>query len=85
MEAALTELIELASKDSENVSVLLAMATAFMTTKQTPKARNQLKRIAKLPYTVQEADEFERAWRAKRYAYTGLSVCGAPNVTQTMV
>lgn len=29
---------------------------------QTPKARNQLKRVQKIPYKPDEAEEFERAW-----------------------
>jgi hypothetical protein len=31
---------------------------------QVPKARNQLKRISKLPFSPPEAEEFERAWLA---------------------
>lgn len=31
---------------------------------QVPKARNQLKRVSKLPYSPADADEFERAWLA---------------------
>ncbi len=27
-----------------------------------PQARNQLKRVAKLPYNAEEAEDFERAW-----------------------
>ena len=30
--------------------------------KQTPKARNQLKRVTKIPYKPDEGDEFERSW-----------------------
>mmetsp|Transcript_26569 Transcript_26569/g.85194 ORF Transcript_26569/g.85194 Transcript_26569/m.85194 type:complete len:150 (+) Transcript_26569:142-591(+) len=33
-----------------------------MIIKQTPKARNQLKRIHKMQYNAEEADEFERSW-----------------------
>ena len=33
-----------------------------MMLKQTPKARNQLKRVQKIPYKSDEAEEFERAW-----------------------
>ena len=33
-----------------------------MMLKQTPKARNQLKRVTKIPYKPDEGDEFERSW-----------------------
>ena len=38
------------------------MATAYMMLKQTPKARNQLKRIAKMNWSIVDADEFEKSW-----------------------
>lgn len=38
------------------------MATAFMILKQTPKARNQLKRIAKMNWNAVDAEEFEKSW-----------------------
>ncbi len=50
------------TQDPNNVPVLLAMATGFMMLKQTPKARNQLKRVQKIQYKPDEAEEFERSW-----------------------
>ena len=44
------------------VPVLLALATAFMHKRETPKARNQLKKLYKMGYRPEEAEEFERAW-----------------------
>lgn len=38
------------------------MATAYMMLKQTPRARNQLKRIAKMNWSIVDADEFEKSW-----------------------
>lgn len=38
------------------------MATAYMILKQTPKARNQLKRIAKMTWNPIEAEELEKSW-----------------------
>ena len=35
---------------------------AYMTLKQTPKARNQLKRIAKNNWKYSEGDYLEKAW-----------------------
>jgi len=38
------------------------MATAYMMLKQTPRARNHLKRIAKMNWSIVDADEFEKSW-----------------------
>jgi len=38
------------------------MHAGFMLLKQTPKARNQLKRVQKIAYKPDEAEEFERSW-----------------------
>lgn len=46
----------------DHVPALLAMATAYMMLKQTPRARNQLKRIAKMNWNIADADEFEKSW-----------------------
>lgn len=54
------ELLEAVDKDF--VPALLGLATAYMLTKQQPKARNQLKRIAKMPYDQALADDFERSY-----------------------
>jgi len=62
IEGALNKLVELANTDRDSVPVLLAMATAFTMLKQTPKARNQLKRVAKMQYNAEEADDFEKSW-----------------------
>ena len=62
LEQALQILLGLAQSDSESVPVLLALASAYTILKQVPKARNQLKRVAKMAYNVDEADEFEKSW-----------------------
>ncbi|GLC77752.1 hypothetical protein PLESTB_000959000 [Pleodorina starrii] len=62
IESCLNTLLDLANQDPNNVPVLLAMATGFMMLKQTPKARNQLKRVQKIQYKPDEAEEFERSW-----------------------
>ena len=49
-----------AQKDS--VPALLAMAQACSLLKQIPKARTQLKRLAKAPWALAEADDLERSW-----------------------
>ena len=54
-------------------AALLALATAFMVSKQTPKARNQLKRLLRLPFDADSTDEFVQAWLllADIYAESG--------------
>jgi tetratricopeptide repeat protein 21B len=42
--------LKIVERNKNFVPALLCMATAFMLNKQVPKARNQLKRISKLPY-----------------------------------
>lgn len=62
-EQACARLAEVAAEDPENVPVLLALATGFLSLKQAPKARNQLKRIAKMQrYVAEDWEEFEKAW-----------------------
>ncbi|KAF4150574.1 Tetratricopeptide repeat [Phytophthora infestans] len=48
--------------DRDYVPALLGLATGYMLIKQQPKARNQLKRIAKMTYDQTLADEFERSY-----------------------
>lgn len=38
------------------------MAIGYMLLKQPPRARNQLKRIAKMEWSSDLADDFERSW-----------------------
>ncbi|XP_056435886.1 tetratricopeptide repeat protein 21B isoform X2 [Gadus chalcogrammus] len=61
VEKALNVFTEVANTE-DHVPALLAMATAFMILKQPPRARNQLKRIAKMSWSVLDADEFEKSW-----------------------
>lgn len=46
----------------DSIPVLLAMAQAYMLLKQVPKARTQLKRLAKVPWTLDEAEDLEKSW-----------------------
>uniref|UniRef100_A0A671XG33 Tetratricopeptide repeat domain 21B n=1 Tax=Sparus aurata TaxID=8175 RepID=A0A671XG33_SPAAU len=62
VEKALGVFTEIANNEKDHVPALLAMATAYMMLKQTPRARNQLKRIAKMNWSIVDADEFEKSW-----------------------
>jgi len=62
IERAFHILATLLEEDQDHVPALLAMSTGFMMLKQSPKARNNLKRIIKMPFHEKESAEFERAW-----------------------
>ncbi|GBG28211.1 Tetratricopeptide repeat protein 21B [Hondaea fermentalgiana] len=62
VERAFQQLVEVVQENPDHVPSLLALSTALMMMKQTPKARNQLKRISKMPYDQEQADAFERCW-----------------------
>lgn len=62
IEKALSQFMEIVTTERDHIPSLLGMATAYMYLKQTPRARNQLKRIAKMNWTMEEAEEFERSW-----------------------
>uniref|UniRef100_A0A3B3R4B6 Tetratricopeptide repeat domain 21B n=1 Tax=Paramormyrops kingsleyae TaxID=1676925 RepID=A0A3B3R4B6_9TELE len=62
IEKALSVFTEIVNNEKDHVPALLGMATAYMILKQTPRARNQLKRIAKMNWNAIDADEFEKSW-----------------------
>ncbi|XP_049622407.1 tetratricopeptide repeat protein 21A [Suncus etruscus] len=64
MESALSSFIGMAQSEAhrDSVPVLLAMSQAYMLLKQVPKARTQLKRLYKAPWTPAEADDLEKSW-----------------------
>ncbi|KDO33302.1 hypothetical protein SPRG_02111 [Saprolegnia parasitica CBS 223.65] len=62
IEKAIAVFLEILEQEKESVAALLGLATAYMLAKQQPKARNQLKRIAKMNYDPTLADEFERSY-----------------------
>lgn len=41
---------------------MLALAQAYVFLKQIPKARMQLKRLAKAPWVLSEAEDLEKSW-----------------------
>ncbi|XP_074140493.1 tetratricopeptide repeat protein 21A isoform X6 [Sminthopsis crassicaudata] len=62
VETALGAFIEIAQLEKESVPALLAMAQAYMILKQIPKARTQLKRLAKAPWALADAEDLEKSW-----------------------
>ncbi|XP_042234768.1 tetratricopeptide repeat protein 21B-like [Homarus americanus] len=67
--------MNIASQESykDHVGAILGMATAYMILKQTPRARNQLKRLAKAVWNFEDAEYLERCWLllADIYVQTG--------------
>ncbi|RKO89847.1 tetratricopeptide repeat domain 21B, partial [Blyttiomyces helicus] len=62
IERALARFMEISNVERDCVPALLGMAVAYMLLKQPPRARNQLKRIAKMQWTTELAEDFERSW-----------------------
>ncbi|KAI9090531.1 hypothetical protein DFS34DRAFT_653976 [Phlyctochytrium arcticum] len=62
IENAIARFAELLNQEREYVPALLGMAIGYMLSKQPPRARNQLKRILKADWTMELADDFEKAW-----------------------
>ncbi|KAJ3084734.1 Tetratricopeptide repeat protein 21B [Rhizoclosmatium hyalinum] len=62
IERALAHFTQILQEETDHVPSLLGIAVAYMLLKQPPRARNQLKRIVKMEWNVQYADDFERAW-----------------------
>ncbi|XP_028623167.1 tetratricopeptide repeat protein 21A isoform X4 [Grammomys surdaster] len=62
VEVALGAFIEMAQAEKDSIPALLAMAQAYILLKQVPKARTQLKRLAKFPWMLDEAEDLEKSW-----------------------
>nr|XP_055237284.1 tetratricopeptide repeat protein 21A isoform X15 [Gorilla gorilla gorilla] len=62
MEAALGSFIQIAQAEKDSIPALLALAQAYVFLKQIPKARMQLKRLAKTPWVLSEAEDLEKSW-----------------------
>jgi len=61
-ERALQAFTEICQKKRDYVPAIVGMAVAYQLMKQTPRARNQLKRMSKMPWTAEDAEDFESAW-----------------------
>merc|ERR1719239_679559 len=62
IERALNNFMEICSNEREDVGALYGIAAAYMVLKQTPRARNTLKRVAKSPWTIKDGDDLEKSW-----------------------
>ncbi|CAK7311819.1 Tetratricopeptide repeat protein 21A [Vulpes lagopus] len=61
VEAALHTFVQMAQTE-DSVSALLAVAQAYVLLNQVPKARVQLKRLAKAPWALANAEDLEKGW-----------------------
>lgn len=64
VEMALTDLTATASQEEykDHVGPIFGIASAHILLKQSQRARNQLKRVAKNPWTFEDAEYLERCW-----------------------
>lgn len=64
LETALSEFSEIALQEEyrDHVGPILGLATAHILLKQTQKAKNQLKRVAKNTWTFEDAEYLEKCW-----------------------
>lgn len=64
VEMALTDFTAIAQQDEykEHVGPILGMSSAYILLKQSQRARNQLKRVAKHMWTFEDAENLERCW-----------------------
>uniref|UniRef100_A0A7S0YZT4 Tetratricopeptide repeat protein 21B n=1 Tax=Hemiselmis tepida TaxID=464990 RepID=A0A7S0YZT4_9CRYP len=62
VEASIDKFSKVLETDKDSVDALLGMSYALRLLKAEPKARNHLKRISKMQYNAEEADELERSY-----------------------
>jgi len=62
IDKAAAVLIELLATEKDYVPALVCLSQAYLMLKQAPKARNHLKRVAKIPFAAELVDDFERGW-----------------------
>ncbi|KAJ8941156.1 hypothetical protein NQ318_004276 [Aromia moschata] len=64
IERALDDFVALASENAykDNIGITLGIATAYTLQKQSQRAKNQLKRVVKSPWTFEDAEYLERSW-----------------------
>lgn len=71
LEQAASRFIAILEASRDNVSAMVGLAITYMLQKQESKARNQLKRIAKMHYDPEYADAFELSYLLLADIYVG--------------
>ena len=54
--------LELLNTERDYLPALVCLSQAYLMLKQAPKARNHLKRVAKMAFMADQAGDFERGW-----------------------
>ncbi|KAK3106370.1 hypothetical protein FSP39_018677 [Pinctada imbricata] len=62
VEKALNNYMEITANERDHVGACYGMAAGCMVLRQTPRARNQLKRISKNNWTMEDAEDLEKSW-----------------------
>ena len=62
VETACAKLLELLNLEKDYLPAIVCLSQAYLMLKQAPKARNHLKRVAKMPFMASLVDDFERGW-----------------------
>ncbi|CAH8848235.1 unnamed protein product [Trichobilharzia szidati] len=62
LESALETFAQMSQEDPDSVAPIYGAAACHMVLKQSQKAKNQLKRLAKVPWNFQDAEELEKSW-----------------------
>ena len=68
---AMVSFTDILESDKDNLPAMLGVSTAYMIEKAPNKARNYLKRMAKMPYNQDYAEEFEKAYLMLADIYIG--------------
>jgi len=62
IDRAVAMLLELLGVEKDYLPALVCLSQAYLMLKQAPKARNHLKRVAKIGFQAELVDDFERGW-----------------------
>jgi tetratricopeptide repeat protein 21B len=62
IERAINIQMDILNTEREYIPAIYGTAVGFMLLKQTPRARNQLKRLSKTEWNMEFADEIEKSW-----------------------
>jgi tetratricopeptide repeat protein 21B len=71
IDKAVAVLLELLGTEKDYLPALVCLSQAYLMLKQAPKARNHLKRVAKLQFSAALVDDFERGWLMLADVYIG--------------
>ncbi|KAG5445156.1 Tetratricopeptide repeat protein 21B [Clonorchis sinensis] len=62
VEAVLETFARMAQEDPDNCTLIYGAAACYIALNQIQKARNQLKRLAKVPWNAEDSEELELSW-----------------------